>query len=408
MLDDYLPAWAPRLLLTYADVIGMVVVPAMLVNASAALRGEHVTGPFPRDWHLYVFGAVVGVCVNFLSIALHEAGHALAARHVGMAVRSVRIGKGPKLASFRIGSSRVDIHAIPSTGLTTYPPSPMASARQRRLVVAAGPAAHVLLILVALAVWLVSPVVAIIVIFLNVELLRANLRARPPKVSESHGSDGWQLQQLRRGGDEMLRQKYVHDHVRRVLQGDPSAAIKLLEGQLATCAADDDSRRRPLLIHLAHQFARAGRFEEAGQVWGDVLSMLAPDEPDRPLIGASWADAVLSHAVITGAELDPVNLQACHEALSAVSDQTRGVTHTRALFALATGRLPEAVELARTSLVADKPEQEERHIVAATISLALARLGDLPAARAWLMDVPPATPFAEAARSAVALEGQYS
>jgi hypothetical protein len=134
--------------------------------------------------------------------------------------------------------------------------------------------------------------------------------------------------------------------------------------RLAGCA-DDEPRRLTLQLHLGLQYGRAGQFEQAALVYADVLARIDTNGSDTALLRAAWADAVLSHAVISGVDPEPAVLKSCQRALQAVGEDTRGVTHSRAL-------------------------------------LALARLGDLPAARAWLTDVPATTPFAAAARAAAA------
>jgi len=59
---------------------------------------------------------VAFVALLFLSIAIHEFGHALAGFMGGFEVMIVAIGKGQQLASFRLGNLRVRLHPFPIAG----------------------------------------------------------------------------------------------------------------------------------------------------------------------------------------------------------------------------------------------------------------------------------------------------
>ncbi|GLY67101.1 M50 family metallopeptidase [Amycolatopsis taiwanensis] len=64
----------------------------------------------------YIFGVVLfalGICV---SVALHEAGHMLAAKAFGMKVRRYFVGFGPKVFSFRRGETEYGLKWIPLGG----------------------------------------------------------------------------------------------------------------------------------------------------------------------------------------------------------------------------------------------------------------------------------------------------
>jgi hypothetical protein len=351
-----------------------------------------------------VAALVIGLLGSLVAVTAHEAGHAIAAWAVGTPAKSVRIGRGPAVAAFSIGRTAIHFHAIPVTGRTVHAYSPEITTRQRRLMIISGPLMHVVLILAAVPLLVSTGLVSTMAfgfIAINVELLKCNLRAHKPCGAEL-GNDGWQLQQLRRGGVELLRRHQLQQHGQAILRGEPTRAIEMLLEQLAGCADDKEPRRLTLQLHLGLQYGRAGQFEQAALVFVDVLARIDTNGSDAVLLRAAWADAVLSHAVISGFDPEPAVLQSCQRALQAVGEDTRGVTHSRALLALVSGQLSTAVELGQASLKADKPEEEERHLIAATISLALARLGDLPAARAWLTDVPATTPFAAAARAAAA------
>jgi hypothetical protein len=72
-------------------------------------------------------------------VALHEAGHATAARSLGNTVTEVVIGTGLRL--MRIGV--VSVHAFPAGGRTAFTPDEATmTSRREALIVAAGPAAN--------------------------------------------------------------------------------------------------------------------------------------------------------------------------------------------------------------------------------------------------------------------------
>jgi hypothetical protein len=59
---------------------------------------------------------VIGWMVSYLLIVIHESGHLLAARLVGIEIARVTIGHWRKLASFSVGKTQVFLRAAPSSG----------------------------------------------------------------------------------------------------------------------------------------------------------------------------------------------------------------------------------------------------------------------------------------------------
>ncbi|HEY3238583.1 MAG TPA: site-2 protease family protein [Acidimicrobiia bacterium] len=79
----------------------------------------------------------------FVLVAAHEAGHASAARLLGLRVPLVSVGVGRRVAVFRIGGTRVDLHAVPLSGFAAVGHPGARGLRWRRfLTVAAGPAVN--------------------------------------------------------------------------------------------------------------------------------------------------------------------------------------------------------------------------------------------------------------------------
>lgn len=115
-----------------------------------AWLGMTVGGSLPSRWTL--FNLLAWLVVIFSSIAVHELGHALAARLLGLRVRRVVIGQGREVLRFRIGSTEIRLHQLPFLGLTFIEPAPVRALRSRMaLAVLAGPVASAVLLTFALA-----------------------------------------------------------------------------------------------------------------------------------------------------------------------------------------------------------------------------------------------------------------
>ena len=67
---------------------------------------------------------IVGLGISYALIFIHELGHALAARLVGIEITSMVIGHWRKLTSFRLGGMTVVIRAAPSSGYVAPKASP--------------------------------------------------------------------------------------------------------------------------------------------------------------------------------------------------------------------------------------------------------------------------------------------
>lgn len=89
-------------------------------------------------------------------IAIHEFGHALVGRLVGLRLFWVTVGVGRKLFELRLRGVRVSIHALPLMGMTALAPRDSYRMRERLfLAILAGPATHLVLAVLA-TVWFLS------------------------------------------------------------------------------------------------------------------------------------------------------------------------------------------------------------------------------------------------------------
>lgn len=92
--------------------------------------------------------SVVFVLVAWVPLLmLHELGHALGARAVGWHVTEVVIGFGRELFRFRIGATRVRVHAVPIEGYVVPSPNSVRGARLKQAwIYFAGPLADLLVL----------------------------------------------------------------------------------------------------------------------------------------------------------------------------------------------------------------------------------------------------------------------
>jgi hypothetical protein len=83
------------------------------------------------------------------SVALHEVGHAVAVRLVGGSLQEFRLGFGPVLTRTQVGRTTVDIRALIIAGHVGWQVPPTIRRAQLVFVAAAGPAVHLVLVLIA-------------------------------------------------------------------------------------------------------------------------------------------------------------------------------------------------------------------------------------------------------------------
>jgi len=79
----------------------------------------------------------------FIALLAHELGHCLMARLTGVGISQIRVGLGPRVLSCHIGGCEIILGPLPLGASTTY--EEFCSGIQARFVAAGGPAANVLL-----------------------------------------------------------------------------------------------------------------------------------------------------------------------------------------------------------------------------------------------------------------------
>jgi hypothetical protein len=92
------------------------------------------------------------VCLFWIPLlAIHEAGHAIAAYLLGWRVREVVIGVAKKIGQFRVGRARVEIRIIPVEGFVKCVPKNLRAPQLKSaLIYFAGPGVELLLALCVL------------------------------------------------------------------------------------------------------------------------------------------------------------------------------------------------------------------------------------------------------------------
>src|SRR5256885_4833357 len=73
-------------------------------------------GGYGRSLMAYLLGVVLFALAIFISVCLHEAGHMLTAKALGMKVSRYFAGFGPTLWSFRRGETEYGLKGIPLGG----------------------------------------------------------------------------------------------------------------------------------------------------------------------------------------------------------------------------------------------------------------------------------------------------
>jgi tetratricopeptide (TPR) repeat protein len=116
--------------------IGSLVMAAFAI--ALAVAATTTLGAGNAGWVVVNF-ALLGL-ISWLVTIVHEAGHATAARLMGLDVYRVVLGLGRPLGTIAIGGAPVDIHAVPTGGLTYADIRDEPRARLKRIVIiAAGP-----------------------------------------------------------------------------------------------------------------------------------------------------------------------------------------------------------------------------------------------------------------------------
>jgi hypothetical protein len=115
-------------------VFALIAVPLLLLETAFLGRPHPTLSPWA------IANVAIYPLITLASVALHEGGHALVARLLGLDVPLVQLGVGRRVAAWRWGKTGVTLHALPLLGLTYLGSRRRDGLRWRYwLAVAAGP-----------------------------------------------------------------------------------------------------------------------------------------------------------------------------------------------------------------------------------------------------------------------------
>ncbi len=368
-------------------ILGLFAPPLLLLEISV-LRGQPLSA-----WVLV--NTVVFPVLLALSIVLHEAGHAIAARLLGLEVPRIELGQGRRLFQWRWGRTRLALNAFPSAGFTYLAADGVGGVRGRLwLTIAAGP-------LVTAAIWgaalhgappssvgeAIFPTVAFtrglavteVLAFVNGWLLVFNLVPLPTlKWLPLGKNDGARLLSVpfapQRELDMMAISAAVAEAEELRCSGDLPGALRVLETALARSPGSWVVRNSLAIVRLQQGELAAAR---------DLFLELLDEEPPVPALrwlirnNLAWADFRLRREDLRG-EAD-THSTAAHSRFP------------RAPFALSTrgavlvwlGRAAEAVPLLERAYAMNS-EPVNRALNACCLVLAATSRGQHEAARLWL------------------------
>jgi hypothetical protein len=364
-------------------IFGLFVTPLLLAETS------FFSDQRPTPW--VVVNVLSYPLIITASIALHELGHAAAARTLGLRVLGVRLGFERRIAMWRWGSTRVQLTAFPYRAWTFLGANHLRGLRWRLwLSMLAGPLATLAILwgvlvggdrAVSDVIWprgeIVSRLATVTLIgFANFWLLVWNLvpyKRRAP----TGASDGMQLLRIPRLTDRELTGMLVAppvsgagDHSET---DDPEAEHRALEAELARAPGSWESRNIVGYLHI-----QRAQLAEARAVFLELLE----EPPPTPEHG--WL--VRNNLAWTDFRLRQPDLQAeADEQSTAVLEHLRGVPFamgTRGAVLGWMGQHDEAIELLEGAFAHAKPK--DRAQLACCLAISWAAIGWPTEARYWL------------------------
>jgi Peptidase family M50/Tetratricopeptide repeat len=361
---------------------GLVAMPLLMLEI-AWFRDQ----PFSR-WA--IGNVLLYPCILVASIAVHEIGHAAAARAVGLRALRIHVGVGRRVAKWRWGSLRVVLNAFPVFGFTLMGSDATRALRWRVwLSILAGPLATLAVVIATLAasgldlsdvLWPSGAVaggaaIAPLLGFQNFWMLVGNLL--PLRIA-GHRSDGMQLIRLPFAPArelELLRAMPAQLEAWEYMAADDhDAAQRVLDEALTTAPGSWLVRNDLAALHI-----RRGRLADARAL---LLELIAEQPPIPELQwfafhNLAWADFVLEDPALQS-EADRYSLDAYtgHKNVPCAMG-TRGAV----LGWL--GRHEEAIELQEQSFLRES-EPSGRAEAACGLAISCAALARIQDAERWL------------------------
>lgn len=353
---------------------------AMLVVLLAGLATRRSAWPFVN--------MLLIIPANVLAIAWHEAGHALAARLVGVTPFRVVIGSGRKLFGTNVGGCRVDVHALAFGGLTFVGTRAQTWIRPRYwLTFAGGPAVSLALIAAMFAARGYPPLEQLsasfapwVVLWFAAWFIAAG-SVLPMRLNSAYGelrTDAWVLltlpfwsaerfADLRIAGD-------VHEAVEALRERRFPDALTHCDRALAMVPNSYGVRLTRASVFLMNGEAERGR--------ADTLALLdeTPPLPSYRMVAlnnVAWADLLLDRPELLeeAATFSSRVIRAHPKAAPFLG--------TRGFALVCLGQFDEAIPLLEKAFVTNL-EDYQRALNSACLAMACARRGDAERANDWL------------------------
>jgi Zn-dependent protease len=353
-------------------IFGLFVVPLLLVETAVA-RGQ----PF-APW--VIGNVLVYPLLVLASIAVHESGHAVVARALGLRVLCIEIGIGRRMAKRRYRGLRVQLNAFPILGLTLIASDRRSGVRWRLwLATLAGPLATLAVTWTALAagnlqlrdvLWpsaavAATPAVAPLLAFINCWALVRNLL--PLRVM-GYRSDGLQLIRLPSCPDGELEVLRIIPAL--IDAADAMEADELVTAERVLDAAFEIAPRSWLLrSDIAVVRIMAGRLVDARA----QLCELMAEDPPSPDMGwlvrnnLAWTNFMIGDAALL-AEADELS-----SAVLAQRRNTPSAMGTRGAILGWLGRHDEAIVMLEKAFVRT-PTASHRASLACCLAISFAAL----------------------------------
>jgi tetratricopeptide (TPR) repeat protein len=322
-------------------------------------------------------------------VILHEAGHALAARLLGMRLLAVVLGMGPVRWRRRLFGIPIEWRAVPAGGTTFAPPTQAEGARWKMAVLAlAGPAANVVGVLAVSrfipvpfdAVAWQDPAVALAASFGAANLLGLGMSLYPWHFVGAHGlqvSDGMLVWNCLRADAKVVESwvvgRYVVEGAIARDDGRLDEAFRILRVGLDAHPGDAQ-----LVMMYGAVLIDLGRGDEARPLYCGMLDeQQGEHERAIALNNIAWCDFLAGRDAL----LDEA-LQCSGEALDKLAWEPSS-QNTRAAVLVWAGRPEEALPLVEASLVGLESPRDAAAVFCVQC-MALADLGSGDEAKASL------------------------
>jgi Zn-dependent protease len=335
-----------------------------------------------------VLGLGIAQVLFYPLIALHEVGHAVAARAAGFEVVQVAIGIGRRLWAGSVAGVRVVVNAVPVGGYTMAGTLDRRNLRRRFFaLVAGGPLVNAGLMLIGLALISVTPLhgssaywLAFLWVLaaLNGFMLIGNLIPHRLIGPYELGSDGMQMLQAI-SADQARQDIWMEGYF--VARWMVCRDLRDIEGALRWCAQGLERHPRSWSIGSCRAFTLL----ETGDALGARAILLGlrehPDlKPIHRLVlnnNLAWADFLANDATLLG-EADALS----KEALEAMPWQVT-FQSTRGSVLVALGRQAEGLSLLKKAFD-EEIDSRNRATIASVLAMANASTGEVAAGQEWL------------------------